>query len=353
MRFIMPIKAPNSDNVFEKWINKTPAKELEKRFKQKNVPFEKGNISAGECVKNVEKFTAFYFQSEKKALEKPSVAEQVKTDIKGVSKTKFYEFTAPVDSEKWKDKTKVPLYDTLQPINCEKCNGTGYINCKRCKGERLITCKKCKGQGSVKCKKCDGLGSLELKIEILKDGKKIQKRMKYNCPECFGIGKLECKNCGGTGKVTCPDCKANARYRCNKCKGYGHFYTYALGLVPFKQTSAIVPHLFFRSDGEGLGYRLSNTINQVEGITIRDPKKLNEKDVQALLGYELDSNAKKMMSVAKKTFEKLQKSETDKPLLPIYIFPVLELDIVTPKNKKFKLFSIGSETGFNVFDHGF
>ncbi len=351
----MPIKTPNTDDAFAKWIDKTAAKELEKVFKIKNVPFQKSNIAAAESVKNVQKFTAFYFSSTRKASGTPTGGEEQYTDIKSVSKIKFYEFTQPVESDEWKDKTKVPLYDTLKPDNCKKCNGAGFIACKRCKGEKLVTCKSCGGKGSMKCKDCDAKGSKEIQINVLKNGKeKIKKALKYQCPTCFGSAKLECKTCGGTGKVTCPDCKANARYRCDKCKGYGHFYVYSLGLVPFKQTAAEVPHLLFRPELEKeLGYRLSNTLDQVEGIQIRDLKKMNEKEVTALLGFELDSNTKKLLNETKKTFEKLEQSDIDKPHYPIYIFPVLELDIATPTNKKFKLFSIGSDTGYQVLDHGF
>ena len=181
----------------------------------------------------------------------------------------------------------------------------------------------------------------------------MEKKTDYQCPECFGTGKLECKKCGGTGKITCPECKANAHYKCDKCKGYGYFYGYSLGLVPFKKTAAVIPNLFFKTDVKGLDYRLSNVMNQVETIKIQDVKKLNEKDVVALLGYELDSDAKKMLGQAKKTFEKLEKSDLDKPIRPVHVFPVLELDVETPKGKKFKLFSIGSENGYSVFDHGF
>jgi len=350
----MPVKSPNTDEVFEKWINKMKAKDLEKKFKIKGVTFHKTNISTAESVQKVEKYTAFYFESEKK-VETSSATEEKRTDVKSVGKVKFYEFTGQIDSEKWKDKSEVPLFETLDPVNCEKCKGTGYINCKKCKGDRLVSCKKCRGKGTVHCKDCDGTGTKEIQVNILKNGKeKIKKKIKYNCPSCFGTGNLECKTCGGTGKVPCPDCKANARYRCDKCKGYGHFYKYSLGTVPFKETGAIVPHLFFRADVEKeLGYRLSNAISQVEGIQIRDVKKLNEAEITAQLGFELDANAKKMMNNTRQTFENLQKSKMDKPQYPISIFPVLELDIITPKKNKFKLFSIGSEMGFSVFDRGF
>jgi hypothetical protein len=350
----MTIKSPNADEVFDKWINKMKAKDLEKKFKVKKVPFQKSNITAAESVQNVEKHTVFYFQSEKK-VETSSKTDDKITDAKGVSKVKFYEFTGAVDSEKWKGKSEVPLYETLEPVDCQKCKGTGYINCKKCKGERLVSCKSCKGQGAVKCKDCDGKGSKEVTVTILKNGKdKTKKKLTFNCPTCFGTGKLECKKCGGTGRVPCPECKANARYRCDKCKGYGQFFGYSIGTVPFKETGAVVPHLFFRPDVEKeLGYRLSNAITQVDGIQLRDVKKLNDTDVQAQLGFELDSNAKKLMQNTKKTFENLVKSKVDKPLYPLYIFPVLELDIATPKGKKFKLFSIGSETGYTVIDRGF
>ncbi|MFX1295823.1 MAG: hypothetical protein ACFFD2_13345 [Promethearchaeota archaeon] len=351
----MPIKSPNTDAVFEKWINKTPAKSLEKKFKIKDVPFQKSNISAAESVKTVEKFTAFYFESEKKGSKTPTTVEEEYTDLKTLGKIKFYEFTEQMDSEKWKDKTKVPLYDTLKPDNCKKCHGTGYINCKKCKGEKLITCKDCKGRATIKCKDCDGTGSKSINITVIKNGKeKSKKQFKYQCPTCFGTSKIECKKCGGTGKIPCPDCKANARYKCDKCKGYGHFYIYGIGYVPFKLTSAVIPHLYFKADvNKELEYRLSNAISQVEGIKIQDYKNLDEHNVQSQLGYELDSDAKKMMNTTKKEFEKIEKNDLEKPHYPILIFPVLELDIVTPKNKKFKLFSIGPDTGYIVLDQGF
>jgi len=318
----------------------------------KNVPFQKSNISAAESVKNVQKFTAFYFQSEKKQGISTVAEEGKKSDIKGISKIQFYEFSKEMDSDTWKDKSKVPLYESIQPTNCEKCKGAGYIPCKKCKGERLVTCPTCKGNASVKCKDCDGVGSKYVMVNVLKDGKdKIKEKVTYNCPTCFGTTKLECKTCGGTGQVPCPECKANARYRCDKCHGLGHFYEYSLGYVPFKQTGAVVPHLYFRADVEKeMGYRLSNVIDEVEGIQLRDLKKLNEQDVTAQLGYTLDSNAKKLMQAAKKDFDNLQKDDLEKAKYPIYIFPVQELDIVTPQNKKLKLFSIGSENGYSVYE---
>ncbi len=351
----MPIKGPNTDDVFEKWLNKTSAKDLEKKFKVKNVPFQKGNISVAESVKNVDKYTVFYFQSEKHASPKAEASEEKKTDIKSLEKITFYDFTKSIEYDEYKGKSTVPLYDTLKPVNCEKCKGTGYINCKKCKGERLVACSACKGNGSIRCKDCDGSGSNVIKVTILKNGKeKTKKETKYNCPTCFGTGKIECKKCGGIGKVTCPECKANARYKCDKCKGYGNFYLYSIGSVPFKETSAVVPHLFFKQEVEkDIGYRLSNVISQVKGITIRDLNKMNEKEITAQLGYEMDADAKKQMSTAKKEYERLEKSEFDKPMMPIYIFPVLELDVVTPKGSKFKVFSIGAEDGFTVMDKGF
>jgi hypothetical protein len=351
----MPIKSPNTDDVFNKWIDKTQAKKLEKKFAIKNVPFQKSNIAVGESVKGVQKFTAFYFQSEKKQGKSTVAEEGKKTDIKGISKVQFYEFTKEMDSDIWKDKSKVPLYESIQPVDCDKCKGTGYINCKKCKGAKLVTCNQCKGQATVKCKDCGGTGSKSVDVSVLKDGKeKTKNKVKYNCPTCFGSANLECKTCGGTGKIPCPECKANARYRCDKCHGIGHFYDYSLGFVPFKQTGAIVPHLYFRADvAKEIGYRLSNVLDQVEGIQIRDFKKLNEPDVTAQLGYTPDANAKKMMQATKKDFENLLKGDIEKAVYPIYIFPVQELDIVTPQNKKFKLFSIGSDANYTVIDIGF
>ena len=71
---------------------------------------------------------------------------------------------------------------------------------------------------------------------------------------------------------------------------------------------------------------------------------------RSLLGFVLDSNAKKLLNETKKVFEKLAQSDLEKPLYPIYIFPVLELNIVTFTNKKFKLFSIGSELKYQVLE---
>ncbi|MHA1384701.1 MAG: hypothetical protein ACTSR3_13185 [Candidatus Helarchaeota archaeon] len=350
----MSVKSPNSDDVFAKFINKNPAKKLEKFFGEKGIKFEKGNIAAGESIENVVKSAVFFFRSEVSYEVDSKTLTEKEVNQKGLSKVKFYSFPKNVNQINWKGKNKVPLFNTIKEVNCKKCDGLGYKGCKSCESTGLAKCNKCDGSGKVQCKKCKGSGKLPLKLEVLV-GEKLEKQkksMNYQCGECFGTGKITCKTCSGMGKVLCKKCKPNfGKAICKECKGTGKYYTYRIGSVPFQTTKGeYVPHLFFKSEFEKkIGQELSSIITKVDGIYIKSLKDLNEDFVRAQLGY-WDGEIKNRMNNAKNEFKSLEKSKgPETPKFPIYLFPALKLSVKTNKGKTFNVYSIGTERGYEVF----
>ncbi len=350
----MSVKSPNVDDVFAKFINKVSANELEKYFGIKGVKFEKGNISAAESVENVVKSAVFFFRSE--ATMPKAVAGTLKeyvVDPNKLSKIKFYDFGQKIEQAEWKGDATVPLFNSIQKVNCEKCGGLGYIKCKNCDGLGIIKCKKCGGNGQVECKKCKGTGKQSFKVEVLDEKmKKDKKTLDYQCVECFGSGKVLCDACKGIGKQNCSKCgKDFGKLYCKDCKGVGKNFLYRIGPVPFKSAEKeIVPHLFFQPEFEKkVGDQLSSQITTVNGIFIKDLKDMDEEFVKAQLGY-WDGDIRNRMSEAKKVFKDLEKSKgIEVPKFPIYLFPLLKLDVKTPKGKTFNIYSIGTDRGHYVF----
>ncbi len=352
----LSVKSPVSDDVFEKFINKTAAKQLEKSFGVKGVKFEKGNISAAETVENVVKSAVFFFRSELSAEKASRTYEEFEVNQDKLSKVKFYDFPKSVNQLDWKGKEYVPMYNSIEEINCESCNGKGYSSCKKCKGTGLIQCEKCNGSGQVKCKKCKGSGKLSFNIEMITNNKKEKKMLIYNCGECYGSGLVFCQSCRGLGNDLCNKCKQDfGKLPCKDCKGTGKNYKYKVESVPFKTAKGeYIPHLFFKPEFEKkMGEELSEIITTVDGIYIKSLKDLDEDAVKAQLGY-FDGDIKDRMNNAKKLFQNLQKSKgPESPKFPIYLFPVLKLVINPESGKSFNIYSIGTERGYAVFAPNF
>ncbi|MFX1450263.1 MAG: hypothetical protein ACFFCM_05450 [Promethearchaeota archaeon] len=350
----MSIKSPVSDDVFTKFINKTTLDKLEKKFAVKGVKFDKAHISAAESVSNVVKSAVFFFRSAFSPEKAKKLVTEEEADLKKLEKTKFYQFKKNVDPEAWKGDETVPIYNTIAGVNCKNCAGKGFTDCEKCGGTGLIKCKKCEGKGLTTCKKCDGKGQLKIEIEVLDvdTDKKAKKTMNYQCPECYGAGKIPCSDCGGNAQSTCGNCKPNlGKLSCKECNGVGKSYKYKNESVPFiLPKGEFVPHLFFKPELEKhMGEELSEVINSVDGIYIKNLDEMDEKFIKAQLGY-WDGDIKSRMSSAKNVFKELEKKKgPETPKFPIYLFPLLRLEIKTVKGKNFDIFSIGTEKGYDVF----
>jgi hypothetical protein len=348
------MKSPISDDVFAKWLERADMGKLEKFFSVKRVKFERSNVSAAESVKNVEKHTVFFFHS-KVAPSPAKEAEKKLVNIEELSKVTFYDFgTKPVDMLEWKEKSLIPLYSSLKETPCDECSGKGFITCDKCKGSGTLSCKKCNGTGSLTCPSCKGDRKLYANLKVITEGKKTDVEMPYNCDVCGGAGTIKCNNCGGTGKVDCDKCHGEEKTPCKQCKGTGTLFEYTVGSVPFK--TAVVPNLFFKSEFEK---HLENVIDKefanIEGIKITDSNSLSEKELTPQLGF-FNKEVEDKMNKAKATFKDLEKKGTkggETPQYPIYAFPLLKLDIETPKGKKFSIFSIGTDRNYIVTDYGF
>ena len=117
----MSVKSPTSDEVLSKFINKTPAGKLEKKFGQSGVKFEKGNIDLGESIETVVKSAAFFFRSEVASQPLSQTAQEEEVDLKKLSKIKFYQFPKVVNQDNWKGKGNVPMFNTIAGSSCSKC----------------------------------------------------------------------------------------------------------------------------------------------------------------------------------------------------------------------------------------
>ncbi|MFX1450262.1 MAG: hypothetical protein ACFFCM_05445, partial [Promethearchaeota archaeon] len=259
----MSVKAPISDEVFERFINKIPANKLEKSFGIKGVKFEKSNISAAESVENVVKSAVFFFRAEFSPEKASRTYKEEVVDLKKLSNTKFYAFPKNINQLEWKGKETIPMYNSIEEIDCENCKGKGFNTCKKCKGTGLVQCEKCEGNGKVRCKRCKGSGKLSFDVEVLigLDSKKEKKPLTYNCGDCFGSGLVLCQSCKGLGKVLCDKCKQDfGKNFCKDCKGTGKNYRYKIESVPFMVSKErYIPHLFFKPEFEKkMGEELSS-----------------------------------------------------------------------------------------------
>ncbi|MHA1145990.1 MAG: hypothetical protein ACTSRW_14705 [Candidatus Helarchaeota archaeon] len=234
----MSVKTPNTDDVFQRFVDKTPAKKLEKKFGKKNVKFEKGLISAAESVQNVDKSACFFFRSKVVQFsDTPTKYKESKLiQSKKLQKVKFYDFHGKkVDPEKWKGDDEVPMFQSIEAVKCTGKGCTqGKILCSNCKGSGQVTCGKCKGTGSYQCKACAGKGTIGLKVDVVNEkGEKTKKTVTVRCKNCFGEGKIFCVDCVGTGRVTCKKCKGEKHTFCKTCMGEGSLYKYRIEPVPF------------------------------------------------------------------------------------------------------------------------
>ena len=357
----MTVKAPNPDDVFDKWLQGAPLKKLEKYFGIKGVKFEKGNISKAKYVKNILDSVVFYFKA--KIVDVPAVSnkvEEITVFPKNIKKVQFYAFgNNKVNPKTWRGDNLVPFENSIKKINCDdkKCT-TGYVKCPSCKGEGKLSCNKCKGKGTFSCSRCAGSGFESIEINVITSSgdkeDKTRKTIKHQCPICYGTGKEFCRDCNGEGFQICGKCKGDKRTPCKKCAGYGFFYQYRSLPVPFGIPTGpekYEHYLFFNRDIEKtIKEDLAEEVNQakVQGIQIKSIKNLDEKFIKANLG-NFDKEIGVRMKDCQKTWKKLESSGLEAPVLPIHMFPVIQMDVLTPSNKKFSVISIGIDRSYVIY----
>lgn len=359
----MPIKAPNIDDVFARWLNKAPSGKIDKVF-----GFSKSDVSTAESVKDTDKSVLFYFVSMIKPTGKPvkstTAVERVKADQ--LKKYTFYSFKGQVEQEDWNEKSiEVYSFDDIKELPCKDCQGKGYTNCKGCSGKGRISCKKCEDKGRISCKRCEKTpGNLEIEIEVLDEkGKKSKNTIVVPCPECNGDKLITCPECGGKGGGVCKKCMATGRKKCNVCDGTGKMFDLVQIPVPFNVSQRDKQNFFYSKkyakELASVGKDLTEVaLKDVEGIAFSDLKKLNSDLASSMGEIKLDKDTESNMKETIKTYETLKKDfekkkGIEKPMIPLVAYPVSILYIETKKKKKFKIFSLGSENRFVVFDRGF
>ncbi|MHA1166738.1 MAG: hypothetical protein ACTSRU_02880 [Candidatus Hodarchaeales archaeon] len=359
----MPIKAPNIDDVFARWLNKTPSGKIEKAF-----GFSKSDVSTAESVKDTDKSVLFYFVSMVKPTGKTekstTVAERVKAEQ--LKKYTLYSFKGKVEKGDWKEKSiEVYSFDDIKEIPCKDCQGKGYLNCKACNGKGRTSCKKCENKGKITCKRCEKTpGNLEIEVDVINEkGKKNKKTVIVPCPECNGDRLISCPECGGKGGGVCQKCTGTGRKKCKACDGTGKLFDLIKIPVPFNIDQREKRNFFYSKKYEkelaSVGKDLTDVaLKEVEGIAFSDLKKLNSELASSMGEIKLDKDTENNMKQTIKTCETLKKEfekkkGIEKPLMPVVAYPMSILYIETKKKKKFKIFSLGSEKRFVVFDRGF
>ncbi|MHA1886890.1 MAG: hypothetical protein ACTSX0_02595 [Promethearchaeota archaeon] len=348
------IKSPNPDDIWDLWKRQNAkSQNLEKHYRIKGSTFNLDNITSSEYVKDVEKGAILLYLRTEKSLPEDAKPKVRQISPKKVTKESFYDFRTSPTKKNWKGDNVVPFLNTLKPVKCPSCEGSGKVQCSKCKGQRFVVCTNCGGK-EKKCKKCNGTGKLSETITVINEkGEKIKKEIVFQCNECFGSGSVTCKKCGGTGKILCTYCDGTGVYRCDKCDGYGITYQYEIKPVPFKYDSQTEPMLFSSIKLSGLesqiGRDIQQALDQVEGILIRHPEKeLNKKFIEPSLGY-ISKEIQKIAKNVKKEWESAQRSSNLSISLPIYLFPVLILKCETKKGRSFQVFAIGSEKKYRVY----
>ncbi|MFX1393111.1 MAG: hypothetical protein ACFFAH_05995 [Promethearchaeota archaeon] len=311
------IKTPNLDDIFEKWKNKagrTQRKQMEKQFGTKGSVFTLDAISAAEYVTPPAlKGAAIYFSIKKTVAASKGKEENLEIAPR-VGKTQFYSFKGKVDKENWKGDEEVPMFESIKAVPCKNCRGNGYIEDK---------CKSCKGTGKI---------SENWTVLVGQEQNKEKKTFEYPCGNCFGTGKLP--------------------YPCKECGGHKNLYKYEILPVPFQTVVTGVPILHSslqtRYEKE-IGKELITLIEQVEGIRFNNFKELTDK-AQGSLGY-WDKNVKKTISTAGSDYKSFEKDKDTKIESQIYLFPMIQLNCVSKKGKKFEIYSLGSENNFFVYSN--
>lgn len=313
------IKSPNSDEIWEKWKQRAYSKqkkELEKAYEVKGASFSLQNITASEYVKNVIKAAVIY--TEKRTSIKAGKTDKEKSEMvswKKLDSGKYYEFNSQVDKESWKGPDNVPLFQTIEPVPCQKCGGRGYYEVTK------------------KCNNCKD-GNYYLKLDVFNEkNEKLKREFSIKCPECMGEKQFSEKE------------------RCKECGGTGAFYKYSMGAVPFKAVEKNEPVVFSSINSSSiekeLGIELQTALQNVEGITIDNPdKQLDEKFIEPNLGY-YTKEIKNMIKDIEKELKNTKGSDSSY-VLPFYLFPMIILDCITSKGKKFQVYSIGSSEKFIV-----
>ncbi|MDH5404884.1 MAG: hypothetical protein OEY49_20440 [Candidatus Heimdallarchaeota archaeon] len=354
----MALKTPLPDEVFQQWLKSKPAGEIEKVFGRKPA-----DISPMEVVgKEINKSPALFFRS-KVQVSLPKAKDSDKQySYKQLEKEKFYHFKTKISKEDWKENdVTVYLYDQIKEVKCGKCSGHGASGCKNCNGSGKVSCDKCKDEKKLRCNSCKGESKIIVKVDIYDEKGKIETvERKVPCGDCHGKGKLNCENCGGVKTVVCNKCKGNGGSTCKNCEGTGINYLFPLSPVPI-----VGGEEFYFFWNEQIGKEMSKSkmlkgkeleemliAKNVEPIRINSLKDLDKKNIEEPLGF-WDKDASKQINECKSIFEKKQKSNDEEPKFPIEIYPLQKIDIETYKNKKFSIYSIGSQGGFVVFDLGF
>lgn len=346
------IKGPNADDIFNRFKQKADKKSLEKHYGVKKAVFNIDNITAAEYVKSVTKEAVFFFEVNVNI--KPSGKDEViKAPYKNMEKEKFYDLPKTVNKEDWKGEDTVPMNKTIQSVQCSTCGGTGKKQCKNCGGKGTIECSDCKGTGFQKCNHCSGKGEQFFEVIVFNENnKRIEKRkISMKCPDCFGTGKITCHTCAGLKRMYCKTCDSIGSEKCENCGGVGNLWEYKILPVPFKELNGKIPVLIpsIKTNIEKeMGKSLSELIEKINGITLKNIKELDKKIIEPNLGY-YEKTIDKALKQTTSELKDYDKKDGHKPIYPVHLFPLIILECLTPKNKKYNVYSVGSDRGFIVF----
>ena len=316
----MTIKAPLPDDVFERWLKSKSSADIEKKFGRKT-----NEISPMEVVgKEIHKSPALLYRTvgRKGSSSKKSSKKDEFFSYKQLEKEIFYKFSGKIKKSDWKEKdSEIRLHEKITESPCNDCSGKGFD------GE---------------CKNCKGSGSIVLKVDVIKmpDNKKDKVEKKVKCGDCHGSG--------------------SSPNSCKTCEGTGVLYKLPYDLVPFSDAGDV--YVFWNQQIEkemNKSKFMKKTElmellekNNVSPIKVTELKNLEQKKLEDELGF-WDKEASQQVKDCKKSFENMEKGGAEEPKYPIEVYPLQKIDIESYKGKKFSICSVGSASGYIVFDLDF
>jgi hypothetical protein len=346
------IKSPVSDDIWDQFKRKH-ARDIEKYFAVKGAVFKLEDVPLADHLKELQKHALIAFDQviETKPIGKP---KQYQENINKIAKTRWFIFGSdhPVKKD-WKYEEQVPSFASLSPTNCPKCGGKGGQKCRKCGGSKFMKCPDCDGKKS-KCKQCNGSGKIEKELEVINSrGDREKKTLTIKCQSCLGNPTILCPRCGGNGKILCTTCGGSGLDRCGECDGTGSLYRFNVIPVPFLETSTLTHEMIASTKlsnvEKEIGKDLEEILKQVEGIRINNPdKELDQRFIEPNLGY-MNKDIKKMLNEIQKRWKSMDKSKDQKIRTPLLLIPLEVLYCVTPKGRKFTIYSIGTEKSFFTF----
>lgn len=330
--FIMP----SPEDIFNKWVDMLSDARFRGFFVEKGARISRSQVSPAENIENINRraIIAVFIK-----IKIPSKLGERRVKVSKIKKIEFYDYDT-LES--------IPIYRTLTKVVCDKCSGSGSLKCTKCGGTGRRRCSYCGGTGHIKCPECGGGGNVEITIKVWTGRESKEKRkISVTCPRCHGTGKIICRECHGVGNVPCSECGGSGRIPCDACDGHGHLIAFKVGPIGSGERTLryIAPKRLLKSR---LLKETLQHLSKVGFLRLKDISDIDPEKIRRITGYELEG-----VDEARKELERIMgkmMGRTKVVSVTIRLYPVVELDIRTIKNKRTRIAGIGGVDNFVVVE---